>query len=398
VAAVGGLSATLVAALALPMVLEVGRADYADSYAAYRSRDGLGDRVRAVVRDVGPGYAFAAAAAAAFLACRPATRRPALFVGGMAPVIVLHFLRVQDFAPHHLYLLLPAVLLPIATAAAVLLGRLPGWAAAAGVAGLAAAGAVALAAAVEGRAAWVHRPVAPLLSAVEVRPLTRPDLDECRRLVRFLDAETGRTGERFAVVSSSAALHPSMLAVAGWSLREPFPGAARLEPAGDVDRVNGFPAGVFRAGLVVVADPPQTHLAPAEQQTVLVPARHLLGGTGIGRAFDRLPEAFALADGVTVRVYRRARPVAPEDLAAFAAELRRAHPCLPHVFTPPPDVTAAAQDPGGPTAPRRPWRAAHPGCPERGVEQPRAKPPARPRPGRNPVGDVEGGRPRVSGS
>jgi hypothetical protein len=103
-----------------------------------------------------------------------------------------------------------------------------------------------------------------------------------------------------------------------------------------VDRRDGFPAAVLRADVLVVADPPQTHLDPAEQQGVVVTARSVWDGTDIGRAFDRLPGEYRLGDDVTVRLYRRARPIPAADLRAYCERLRRAHPDKPSFFTPPP--------------------------------------------------------------
>jgi hypothetical protein len=106
-------------------------------------------------------------------------------------------------------------------------------------------------------------------------------------------------------------------------------------PTSDVDRVGGFPVGLFRASLVLVPSPPQTHLRPGEQEVIAFPSHCLLTGTGIGRAFDRLPVGFHVQNGITVFAYRRVRPVDAADFAALCEHLRRSHPTRPHVFTPP---------------------------------------------------------------
>jgi hypothetical protein len=85
----------------------------------------------------------------------------------------------------------------------------------------------------------------------------------------------------------------------------------------------------------VVADPPQTHLRPEEQQAILIPHRLLTTGSGIGLAFDRVHEQFRLRHGVTVTLFRRARAISPGDFDAFCDELKRAHPDRPFVYRPP---------------------------------------------------------------
>ena len=69
------------------------------------------------------------------------------------------------------------------------------------------------------------------------------------------------------MLASSLDLHSSMVASLGRSLRVPAPTGRRVLPAQDVDRWFGFPASVFRADLVLVADPPQLHMRPADQLT-----------------------------------------------------------------------------------------------------------------------------------
>lgn len=328
VLAVGGLTGLGLVLLAAPMVWHTARSDYADAYAGYKLAGPLADRLARVAHEVGIGTVLAAGLGLTVLLAHRDTRRAGLFVAAMVPVMVLHFTRVQDMNAHHLYLLLPALLLLPATTAALVLTRLPRSLAVAGLLLLALAGAVGLAPVVDPRADPLRGPLTP--TAV-CRPLTRPDRAEVERLMAFLDAEPGP----WAVVSSSPTFHPSMLACAGPGLGRPFPAADRLLPTHEVDRVTGFPVSVFKAHLVLVADPIQTHLPDArEQQTVVVPARQLLAGTGVGAAFDRLPAAFHLGGGVTVRAFRRARPISAEAFDAFREELRAAHPDRPFVYQP----------------------------------------------------------------
>ena len=42
---------------------------------------------------------------------------------------------------------------------------------------------------------------------------------------------------------------------------------------------------------------------------IVLPARQILAGEGIGRSFRLLPGTFTLQDGTTVSIYERAAPV-----------------------------------------------------------------------------------------
>ncbi len=307
--AVGVLLAAGLVLVAEPGVRQMVGGDFAGAFAAYKTEAPFSARVLALVRLIGAPYVALAGVSAVALLATPTGRRPTLFIAGMVPVMVAHFLRVQDFNAHHLYLLLPA----LAVLPAAALARLPWWA-------------------LPPAAVGVLLLFVPAVPA----PQQRGDLDEFRRLADFLNARPA--DEPFLVLSSSPDLHGSMLASLGRSLRVPVAATGRQLGAEDVDRVSGFPAGVFRAGLVLVADPPQTHLRPAEQQVVLLPAGDLLTGTGIAAGFDRLPDMFHYDGGVTLRVFRRVRPIPPAVFTGFVERLRTAHPDVPRVFTPPPDL------------------------------------------------------------
>jgi hypothetical protein len=103
-----------------------------------------------------------------------------------------------------------------------------------------------------------------------------------------------------------------------------------------VDRRDGFPYELLAADVVVTAEPVQTHLDPAEQQVVIVPAREIDSRSTIGRSFHRLPESFQLEKGVTARVNVRARDLEAADYEAFSERLARSHPEAPGLLRPAP--------------------------------------------------------------
>jgi hypothetical protein len=182
----------------------------------------------------------------------------------------------------------------------------------------------------------------PVVPDVRHPPLVRGDLDEIHRLLAWLDRETAGTSKRYCILASSDRFNQTMILHADSSLGEDFPAVKRIAVLPEKDRLDGFPAALFVSDLVLVADPPQTHLLrPGEQAVVTIPVESFLKNLDIARAFEKDPETFELDGGTTLHVYRRKRPVREDELAAFCERLKAAHLDIPRMFTPPPEVVTA---------------------------------------------------------
>lgn len=336
----------LLVTVAAGWVYRAATTDYAAAYAAYKHPFPLSDRAWGVIEICGPGTVAAALAGVLVLSAFRDTRRAALVLAAMPPVVLLHFLSVQDFGPHHCYLFLPAFVLLPGLALVRVLDAAPGWVRWPAVAAVAAAGVAATAVMFVPAALPCYDPLRPAVAWLRYPPLVRDDLPEFVRLLRATEAEAAKTdGGRVAVVASSLVISQTMFTTADRTLREPLFRRDRITITTEVDRVSGFPAEYFRADVLVVPAPPQTHLRAGEQQVVVLTAESLLTGTDVGRSFDRLPGEFKLAEGVTVYLYRRARPIAAADFEAYCDKLRRAHPDVPAVFTPPDPVAELLRGP-----------------------------------------------------
>ena len=290
--------------------------DYAAMYAPYRKPTAI--FVAELIAWLGWGVPLAAAFGAALLFARSNDRRLLRLTIGAAAVAAAAFLRIQTPYVHHLYLVAPALTALIAAPLLALFARRR-LAAVAALAGLAAFTLTPLAA---------RGPLGLAPTAGLPHP-PRPDLAELARLKVWVDARA-RPDNRVCGLGSSYAFSGQLIEEL-WQLdpvRSPFYADARQRPSvtmSDVDTVEGPPNAELKAcAIVLVGDPVQTHLDPEDQQTIVVPAREMLEGVGVGAHYRRTGEAFHLDDGVEAVVFERTSPLDDADMAALVERWRAA--------------------------------------------------------------------------
>jgi hypothetical protein len=291
----------------------LGAHDYAQTYAGYRKPL---DVFLAELGDwVGLIPALAALAGAAFLWARSRGRRMLRLTLGSAAIAAALFLRVQTPYIHHLDVIAPAIVAPIAASLMLLFAEAPR----AALLGVAALGAVTLS------------PLAAALNAAGLAPIAglprapRADLDELGRLKDWVD-ERARPGATVCGLGSSYTFSGQLIGEL-WQLRpERVPSGSKLNVTmPDVDTVDGPPGAALKdCAFMIVGDPVQTHLDPDYQETVIVPSREMLGGHGIGAKFRRPGEVFHLEKGVSAVVFERLAPLDDADIAALQARWRAA--------------------------------------------------------------------------
>ena len=169
---------------------------------------------------------------------------------------------------------------------------------------------------------------ASLLPSFSWNPPTREDAMEIVDLVRRLD-RYGEIGCRVGVLASSFILNDEILRNAEASLSLPRVSWVPRSyfvwlPA--VDQRDGWSDALLSCDVIVTADPVQLHLGEENQACVWIPAEALLAGEGFGAAFTRTEGTWTLNDGVTVRVYEKARQILPEEWDALTAQFYALHP------------------------------------------------------------------------
>lgn len=157
------------------------------------------------------------------------------------------------------------------------------------------------------------------LPHADLLPPGRDDMAELLRLGHFVGDEMRGGQRRFCVLGSNYTLARDI--VAGLWQVDKSPDLRDLERYSinlpQVDTRDGPPDAVKACDLVLVGEPVQTHLAANMQRCVTLPAEDLLRNEGIGAAFRLRPESFQLQNGVTVKVFDRARAITPEEWGEF---------------------------------------------------------------------------------
>jgi hypothetical protein len=321
--AAGALGGLTLLALASPVVVawlpNLSAHDYGSAYAAYRKPPDV--FLRQLGDWVGLLPALAALAGAAFLWLRSADRRLLRLTLGGATVAAFLFLRVQTPYIHHLYLIAPAIVAPVAGALMIAFARAPR---------------VALAA-LAGLCLLTLSPLAYALNPAGLTPVAglprapRADLAELERMKDWVDARA-RPDARICGLGSSYTFSGQLIGEL-WQLhpeRRTLAAAPGTDVTmSDVDTVEGPPAaGLKDCAYLIVGDPVQTHLDPDYQQTVIVPSREVLGGQGIGAKFRRAGEVFHLEKGVSAIVMERIAPIDDSDIAALQARWRASRAAL----------------------------------------------------------------------
>ncbi len=318
------------ALLAGPRLATIAGTDYADRFVHYKVLHSTGAELRGVVMHFGIVTLLAVLIGTVVLLRSRNGRWIAAALVFQLVVIAVLFRRVQDPTPQHWYLLIPGMMLLTAGGFQALLSRMTARTRTGIIAGLLACGVL-----VTGTVFGAWKIPAPLLPSVRVVPKRRGDIEEFKRLMTFLDGRV-RMGVRWIyILAGSGEVNDSSLAFINFSLGTRFESPRHILMTAQVDRRDGFPAGLLEADLVVLPLPVAVRGAGETQRVVAVPAGLFLDGDGIARAFAPLEERFSFDDGVTVRVFERVRRNSPEEIEDLSDRLKTFYPDRPEIWMAP---------------------------------------------------------------
>jgi hypothetical protein len=308
--------------------------DWADTLVAYKRHAGIGGELLEMTGRWGLlPLVLLAAAVVAGLRSR-ATRRPVALLALQAVLIFALFRRWQDPSPQHWYLYLPGLTVLLGLQLALLAASMrPRFARAGLIAFVTLAGLVVSNAVGSDRTRgglWGH-----LAPSFRIRPVVRHDLDEVRRLLAYLDQRLAVAPGWVYVLASRGPLTDTGLGFANLSLGSSYAAPRFVLAAAHVDRRDGFPDALLQARYIVLPEPVQVPEPPLHARVASEPARCLLEGEGIGRAFRRGREVFRFDGGVRASVWELVRPLSADDVAVLSARLQAFYPDRPDIWRPP---------------------------------------------------------------
>ena len=157
----------------------------------------------------------------------------------------------------------------------------------------------------------------------------RYDIDELLALADYVDGLSARRKEPVTatVLASSFALNTETVSSLRVSLGLPEPDVkTSIMFHGTVDKRDEFNWNTAFSDYLIVGDPVQTHLGEENQEVMALLVRHILNGTGPGKAYHELPQTFQVGGDITVRIYRRTRDWTMDEYHAISDPLQKMYP------------------------------------------------------------------------
>ena len=350
---VGGVAAVVVLGVAAPLVGAVLATDYGLRYEAYRFGASLLEHLRWSIGDAWLGL-FGLALVR--MLASSVLRSVAVFVCVVGLAALVSFHRTQDLGAHHIYLVMPTLVVILGCGLAQLvldvsgpdkrnLRRRTAFIVAASLLSL--FGVTSMALEFHPRLTATHRVLAENLGLDLVgrfggHPLRRDDWPELERLMEFLDRRPD--DEKVYVLAATGALNGAVFRNWNLSLGQDR-SLPRVLTTACIDRVHGFPDELFEADLVLVAwmwgeggrsGTPYEH-CPADlkgQAVVELPFDSFQKNLDLARAFKRRTEHYVLDGPAAMYVFERVRPSTEDEVRAFSDRLRSRYPDDPEIFRP----------------------------------------------------------------
>lgn len=246
--------------------------------------------------------------------------RPKMVLGIVQCVVCFAaFVQVQSHGQQHLLMYLPALALLAVTA----LSRAPQYLSAL----------LAMSMAVYCFFPKIQPTIVTDINTVDMFPSfhfygpERYDTAELLRLSDFIDGLSAEEPATATLLAASFTLNTETLTNLRASLNLPENKVkTTIQYHGSVDKRDPFNWNTVNSDYLIVGDPVQVHLGEDNQAVLAVLANHILNGTGPGKAYRQLPDAFHLANGVTVRIYKLERPWRVKEYHEVADPLVRMYP------------------------------------------------------------------------
>jgi len=307
------------------------KTNHVDIHSAYRLSDSLFHGLAGVGKSFGLFFmALSMAGAVVGLKCQR-TRKLSIFLIVQWVLIFILYSKTQDFYPHHLYILMPALYIWCALFISYLMAKIKRFQLLI-VAVFAMIFLLNFIEAFTQGTFWYSRICPRLFTNIQHLPLKRNDLKEIERLLYVMERTAVNPDDRVYVLASSQGINSSILSSAPLVLHRHYDIARKIERTHDVDKRDGFPRRLLTARYVIVADPLQFHLAPRDQEVVGIPADMFLRNEGIAESFIKLPFEFRLDNDVLLYIFKKVKPFKRSHLVDLSLQLKRRYPSRPYLY------------------------------------------------------------------
>lgn len=158
-----------------------------------------------------------------------------------------------------------------------------------------------------------------------VRPIVRKDLDNIKELSRDLEQSMSNTDYVY-ILSSSDVFNDDLLHNLYLPTQQPN---YNISGVLHVDKRDGFPAYLFDATYIIVADPIQTHLAEGGQEIISYPAKQILSGNVPNL---KLVKKYTLDNDITLKLYYKESKYTDEFLKETKQYFKTKYPNHPSLY------------------------------------------------------------------
>lgn len=159
-----------------------------------------------------------------------------------------------------------------------------------------------------------------LIPDFSMLPMHRDDTEEILALKQKLD-KTIIEGDKIGVVSSSFVLNEDVLRNVEPSLGVKPTRDDYIASVPQVDSRDRDLTPLYNVNYLLVATPPQTHLAEGSQTVITETVRSFEEGTDISAAYEEVEDFETVINGITVKLFYRVQAEKRSDITAFESRL-----------------------------------------------------------------------------
>jgi hypothetical protein len=311
--------------------IRIIRTNYADIYSGYRMSTSLFETFLQVIKRFGLFYLFSVLFGVVYAAKNKKTRGFSFFLLAQSLIIFFLFARTQDFHQHHLYLLMPAMMLfssffiigllqenihfKIPIVCIIFLLSILNFIVPFSI-----------------TTPCHTNKISFLFAGFRQAPSVRNDINEIDRIIQILESLTKDSDDRVYILAVSDILNCQTIDRAYLSLGRHKDISKRIYWTNAVDKRDGFPRNLLKVKYVVVASPIQYDMSPEDQRVIGIPAELILSQKGIGTSFHKLPYQFTLDRNVKAYIYVRTQPLKDSDINVLSDMLRKYYPDKKNIY------------------------------------------------------------------